>query len=73
MRILLIEDDKDLLHATLMKTLGQLADEPKVYDLIESVFDSKGSCPHCSHNESYDTDANLARKHLMPAPCSPSS
>jgi len=25
----------------LMTTLDQLADEPKVYDLIESIFDSK--------------------------------
>jgi len=37
----------------LMTTLNQLADEPKVYDLIESIFDSKCTCPHCSHTESY--------------------
>jgi len=32
----------------LMTTLDQLADEPKVYDLIESIFDSKCTCPHCN-------------------------
>ncbi len=37
----------------LTKTLDQLEDEPKVYDLIETIFDSKGICPHCSHAENY--------------------
>jgi len=34
-------------------TLTQLSDEPKVSELIETAFDSKGLCPHCSHSESY--------------------
>ena len=40
-------------RTVLTKALDQLEDEPKVYDLIETIFDSKGTCPHCSHTESY--------------------
>jgi transposase-like protein len=51
-----ISEIKQLDHhqrTILTKTLDQLEDEPKVYDLIETIFDSKGICPHCSHAENY--------------------
>ncbi|OQK18421.1 hypothetical protein AU255_11565 [Methyloprofundus sedimenti] len=40
-------------RTVLTKALDQLEDEPKVFDLIETIFDSKGKCPHCSHTESH--------------------
>ena len=61
-------------RTTLTKTLGQLEDEPKVYDLIETIFDNKGIYPHCSHAENYRhgiidgfsvTDVKPAKRHLM--------
>ena len=51
-----ISEINQLVHhqrSTLNRALYQLDDEPKVYDLIESIFDNKGVCPHCSHAESY--------------------
>ena len=40
-------------RTVLTTTLSQLSDEPKVSELIETAFDTKGICPHCSHTESY--------------------
>lgn len=40
-------------RTVLSNTLNQLDDEPRVYELIETIFDGKGNCPHCSHTESY--------------------
>ena len=40
-------------RAVLTTTLSQLSDEPKVSELIETAFDTKGICPYCSHTESY--------------------
>lgn len=41
-------------RTVLTTTLSQLSDEPKVSELIETAFDTKGHyCPHCSHTESY--------------------
>ncbi len=37
----------------LTQALNQLADEPRVYEQIETVFDKKQECPDCSHNDSY--------------------
>ena len=37
----------------LATTLTQLSDEPKVSELIETAFDTKGICPYCSHAERY--------------------
>ena len=52
----LISETNQLDHfqrSTLSKALGQLDDKPKVYDLIECIFDDKGVCPHCSHAGNY--------------------
>ena len=40
-------------RALLTSALTQLSDEPKVSELIETSFDSKGVCPHCAHNKFY--------------------
>jgi transposase-like protein len=40
-------------RTVLTTTLSQLSNEPKVSELIETAFDTKGICPHCSHTESY--------------------
>ena len=40
-------------RSLLAATLTQLSDEPKVSELIETAFDTKGICPHCSNTESY--------------------
>lgn len=37
----------------LTRELDQLTDAPKVHELIETVFDIKHECPHCSYSESY--------------------
>jgi len=52
----LISEIKQLDHhqrSILVEELNHLSDEPKVNELIETAFDSKGSCPHCSHTEVY--------------------
>ncbi len=40
-------------RTVLVMALNQLTDELKVNELIETAFDSKGSCPHCSHTQIY--------------------
>jgi transposase-like protein len=40
-------------RTVLATTLSQLSDEPKVSELIETAFDTKGICPYCSHTGSY--------------------
>ena len=40
-------------RSLLATTLTELSDEPKVSELIETAFDIKGICPHCSNTESY--------------------
>jgi len=40
-------------RSVLIMALEQLSDEPKVNELIETAFDSKGICPHCSHTKIY--------------------
>ena len=33
--------------------LNQLSDEPKVFELIESCFEARDACPHCTSVELY--------------------
>ncbi len=40
-------------RSVLIMALEQLSNEPKVNELIETAFDSKGICPHCSHTKIY--------------------
>ena len=40
-------------RTVLTTTLSQLSDEPKVSELIETAFDTKGICPYCSHTKCY--------------------
>lgn len=37
----------------LATTLTELSDEPMVSELIETAFETKGSCPYCIHKENY--------------------
>ena len=65
----LISETNQLDHfqrSTLSKALGQLDDKPKVYDLIECIFDDKGVCPHCSHAGNYRHGINYIRSIYLP-------